>query len=62
MHSKTQENLIDVGESAFEHATLNVPKDIYGITFHISITDQSGAIWDRYITSTNKAKNEHKEN
>jgi len=54
---KYQENLIDVGESAYEHATLNIPKDIYAITFNISITDKSGANWYRSITSANKTKN-----
>lgn len=56
LSSPIQENLIDVGESAFEHATFNVQKDIYAITFHISVTDQSDSIWDRYITSANSTK------
>jgi hypothetical protein len=48
------EHLIDVGESAFEHAFLSVPCEAFAVTFQILVYDQSKAAWTRCITVSNK--------
>jgi len=51
--NRGDENLIDVGESAWEHAIIRVPKEVQAITFRISVSEESGSMWDRYVTSSN---------
>lgn len=48
------ELVIDIGETAFEHATIRVPKSVEVVTYKIVMTSSDGAKWDRCITISNR--------
>jgi hypothetical protein len=45
--------LIDAGESSYEHAFLEVPKEVDVASFQVTITDKYNHQWTRSITSKN---------
>lgn len=50
---ETAERLIDVGESSFVHAILEVPQEVPALSFRVSVTDQAGAFWEQFLTASN---------
>ena len=50
---KIQEQFVDVGESAFEHALVFVPPHVSAVTFQVVLTDEKGAMWTRCLTLKN---------
>jgi hypothetical protein len=50
---KQIERLIDVGESAYEQAFLDVPLTAFAVTYQIVVFDQNDAIWNRALTVEN---------
>jgi hypothetical protein len=53
------ELLVDVGESSYKHALLEVPKDVQAVSFRISVTDKTGSVWDQFLTVSNQ-EGEHR--
>ncbi|HWA90759.1 MAG TPA: hypothetical protein VG889_12025 [Rhizomicrobium sp.] len=50
---KAGDYLIDVGETAFDHAVLRVAKSVSAITLFVESRDQNGAMWSRGMTFAN---------
>jgi len=50
-----KEHVIDPGETAYEHATIRVPKNVEVITYRILVTNSQGSKWDRCLTVSNRA-------
>jgi len=48
-----QEHLVDVGETAFEHAVIELKKETFAYTFEIILTDDRGTKWRRCVTVKN---------
>ena len=48
-----KEHLVDVGETAFEHAVVELDKKISAYTFEIILTDDRGTKWRRCVTVRN---------
>lgn len=51
---RESELVIDVGEIAYEHATIRIPKDVEVVTYKIVMTSPDGTKWDRCITISNR--------
>lgn len=47
-------HIIDPGETAYEHGTIKVPKEIEFLTFHIQVRNAAGTMWDRCLTVSNR--------
>lgn len=45
--------LIDAGESSYEHAFMEVPKEVEVVSFQVTITDKYNHKWTRSIMSKN---------
>jgi len=50
---KSDEHLIDVGETSYEHAYLSVPSNAYAVTYQILVFDHNGTMWNRAFTMKN---------
>jgi hypothetical protein len=50
---EVQEHVVDVGESAFEHAFLVVLPHVNAVTFQVVLIDQNRTMWTRCLTVKN---------
>jgi hypothetical protein len=47
-------HIIDPGETAYEHGTIKVPKEVDFFTFRIEVHGPTGSTWDRCVTVSNR--------
>jgi hypothetical protein len=52
--SKEGVHAIDPGETAYEHGTIKVSKEVDFLTFRIEVKNANGTTWDRCITVSNR--------
>jgi hypothetical protein len=60
-------NFVNVGESAYEHAVLCIPKTVLGVSFQVSVTAitrvlRTPYIWTRVLTTSNVIDNQTAKN
>lgn len=46
----SDEYVIDVDETANEHALITVPKDVYAVTFEVAVSDLRRYRWSKFVT------------